>query len=305
MGRTAAAWAGLLLLTSCAGLGPGSPDRPDLEAVLRAAGADSDLATTAGFVARSVTSVQRANEDLTPVQEYLLGRSFGATLLQTRRPYDNVAATRYLNLIGRNLARFSARPETYAGYRFLILDSPEVNAFAAPGGFIFVTRGLLRLTKSEAEVAAVLAHEVAHVEQEHGLKAIRKERLSAAVLGIGADALQTYGSSEVRAVTAALADSVSDLTKTIINNGYSRETEFEADKAAVRILRDTGYPPQALLTMLGSLKKLPRDGEGGFSRTHPQPDARLAQVRRLVPGPVGLPWAPAQDSRFHAALDGL
>ena len=259
----------------------------------------------ASFLGRSVQAYQRANTDLTPQQEYYLGRSFGATVLQSRKPLENVAANRYVNQIGQALARTSDRAETWAGYRFLILDTPQVNAFAAPGGFIFVTKGLVRLTRNEAELAAVLAHEIAHVEQEHGLKAVRKDRLTTAVLGIGADAARTYGSAEVRELTLAFEDSVTDLTKTIVNNGYSRDTEYEADDAALRILRRAGYPASALLTMLSALTNLPASGVGGFSQTHPAPSDRMAEVKKLLGSSITVNVSSPQKRRFQAALDGL
>lgn len=257
------------------------------------------------FAIRSLQAVHRANEELTPQQEYYLGRAFGAQVLASRRPWDNEAANRYVNQLGQALSLYSERPETWAGYRFLILDTPEVNAFAAPGGFIFVTRGLVRLTRNEAELAAVLAHEIGHVEQEHGLKAIRKDRLTTALVGIGADAAQTFGSARTRELAAAFEDSVSDLTKTIVNNGYSRDTEYEADGAALAILSRAGFPPQSLLTMLSALKKLPKAGEGGFTKTHPTPDQRIAEVKKTLGKTKSYAVSATQKRRFQAALGGI
>lgn len=312
----ALAWAAaVLLLASCSSLGsdffddssPSGPGESDTgaSALLDALGGGGDSFGGAGFLARSVASVKRANADLTPQQEYYLGRAFGANLLQTRAPWVNAAANRYVNQLGQALARMSDRPETFSGYRFLILDTAEVNAFAAPGGFIFVSRGLIRLTHNEAELAAVLAHEVAHVEQEHGLKAIRQDRLASAVLGIGSDYAQTFGSAEVKQLTATFSDSISDLTKTIVNNGYSRDTEFEADAAAVRILRRAGYPPQALLAMLNDLKSLPASSTAGFAKTHPNPSDRIDAVKDLLGSTRAAKVTSAQQRRYQAALGGV
>jgi len=264
----------------------------------------SDDDSGLGFAIRTLQAVHRANEDLTPEQEYALGRAFGAQVLTTRRPLDNEAANRYLNQVGQALALFSERPDTWSGYRFLLLDTPEVNAFAAPGGLIFVTRGLVKLTRNEDELAAVLAHEIGHVEREHGLKAIRKDRLATAVVGIGADAAQTFGGSRIQELSAAFEDSIADLTKTIVNNGYSRDTEFEADTAALGILARAGYPPQALVTMLEALKGLPQ-GAPGFGKTHPSPDQRIAQVKDQVKGRRTYTLTSTQKRRYQAALGGL
>lgn len=282
------------------------PDREERNAaILDGLAANSNLGPGVSFLVRSGRSLQRANEDLTPQQEYYLGRAFGAQVLATRAALDDQAANRYLNLIGQTLARYSERPDTWAGYRFQLLDSPEVNAFAAPGGFIFVTRGLVKATRNEDELAAVLAHEIAHVELEHGLKAIRKDRLTTAVVGIGSDAAQTFGGSKLQELSAAFEGSVSDLTKTIVNNGYAKETEYEADASALDILERAGYPPQALLTMLEALKTLPKAGEGGFTRTHPTPAARIAAAKKNLTRVGTYALTPAQKARYTAALGGL
>ena len=91
------------------------------------------------------------------------------------------------------LSKTSDLPETFGGYHFLILDSDEINAFAAPGGFIFVTRGLLRCCKHEDAAAAVLAHEIGHVELRHGLQAIKKSRITTALTTLGIAGVKTFG----------------------------------------------------------------------------------------------------------------
>jgi len=321
---TAAALVVLTVFTSCTSFRssllrqtePSAADRQEAMArdeerkaavglILDSLGSDPNAPEGLAFVARSIRSVQRANADLTPRQEYYLGRAFGAQVLTTRKPLNNDEANRYLNLLGQSLARYSERPDTWAGYRFQLLDTPEVNAFAAPGGFIFVTRGLVKLAKDEDQLAAVLAHEIAHIELEHGLKAIRKDRLSTAMVGISVDAAQTFGGPRAQELSAAFEDSIGDLTKTIVNNGYARETEFEADASAVDILDRAGYPPQALLAMLESLKTLPKAGEGGFTKTHPTPEQRIKEVKGDIGRKTSYTVTSAQKRRFQAALGRL
>ena len=111
------------------------------------------------------------------------------------RSCDRPAATRYVNILGQTLAAVSDRPEVYLGYRFLILDTNEVNAFAAPGGLVLVTRGLLQCCKSEDDLAAVLAHEIGHVELDHGMKSVKKGRFAKALAIIGTEAVRTYSKS--------------------------------------------------------------------------------------------------------------
>ena len=260
---------------------------------------------TVQLVGRSADALNKANQDLTPLQQYYLGRAFGATILQSRKPVDNPEANRYLNVLGQALALASDQPETYSGYRFVILDSPEVNAFSGPGGFILITKGLVKLTRNEAELAAVLAHEIGHVALEHGVKAIQKNRLTGAWVGIGSDAAKTLGPDEVKQMTAAFEGSVTDLTTTIVNKGYSRDTEFEADARAVTVLRRAGYSPQALLGMLQQLKSMPQGSGPSIAKTHPAPQDRIDRVKKLVTGDSQVTLTPTEVSRYQTALGGL
>jgi predicted Zn-dependent protease len=198
-------------------------------------------------IVRSAQAVEKTFQDITPEQEYYIGRSVAATVLATYKPFDLEAANAYLNLLGQTVAQFSAKPEVFGGYHFLLLDTEEVNAFAAPGGLILISRGMVRCCKSEDELVAVLAHEVSHVNDQHGLKAIRKGRLTSALTTLGSAAGQTLGGAQLAEVTAAFEGSISDITSTMMNNGYSRTTEYEADKGAVQIMQRLGYNPAALI----------------------------------------------------------
>ncbi len=260
---------------------------------------------TVDLAKRSNDSLEKANEDLTPLQQYYLGRAFGATILESRKPVDNAKANAYVNELGQALVQASEQPATYSGYRFQIVDSAEINAFSGPGGFIFISKGLVKLTHDEGELAAVLAHEIGHVALEHGVKAIQKDRQTGALVGIGADAAKTYGSDDAKGLAASFESSVTDLTKNIVDKGYSRETEFEADARAVTVLRRAGYSPRSLVSMLEELKKQPQGNPVGFAKTHPAPQDRITQASKLVAGDPVPKGTPAQAKRFKAALDGL
>jgi len=283
--------AALLSLASCATLG----DLGDAES----------FSKVLGVAARGAASLEKAKADLSPTQEYYLGRAFAATILQTRRPLGNTNLDRYVNQLGQALARYSDRPETYIGWRFLVLESEEVNAFAAPGGFILVTKGLVKTTRNEAELAAVLAHEISHVALNHGVKAVQKDRETGAWVGIGADAFKTLGDDTAQEMAEAFEGSVTNLVKDVADKGYSRDTELEADAAAVKVLRRAGYPPRALVTMVEQLKTLSHGSGPGFSKTHPSPETRLAALAPLVKsdGPVAV--TPAEAARYRLALSGL
>jgi predicted Zn-dependent protease len=266
-------------------------------------GADLDA------ISDSAKAVKKSSEDITPEQEYYIGRAVAAKLLGTRKSYDEAAATDYINLLGQALAMYSSRPETFGGYHFLILDSDEINAFAAPGGDILVTRGLLRCATSEDAVAAILAHEIGHVAKQHGLKAIKKDRLTKALIGVGATAAQVLGPDELASQTSTFKDSVGDITSTLVNSGYSREQELDADKAALANLRAIGYDPAALKDMLKVMQKKLKSGGLDFAKTHPDPKVRIAAIEVELKARKASAASPeaaaARDKRYKAALGGI
>jgi predicted Zn-dependent protease len=251
---------------------------------------------------RSAKAVGKTFQDITPEQEYYIGRTVGAVILRQYRPYPETAANRYLNLLGQTVARASERPETFGGYHFLILDSDEINAFAAPGGLIFTTRGLLRCCRSEDAAAAVLAHEVAHVQLQHGLKAIRASRITGALTIIGAESARTFGGEDLAKLTSVFEDSVSDIIETLVNSGYSKSQEYASDTAAVATLRNVGYNPNGLTDMLAVMRRRLDPGGLDFAKTHPSPEDRIQKIQTLVSGfgPVDAP--PARQARFETAM---
>jgi beta-barrel assembly-enhancing protease len=260
-------------------------------------------------IQQGAQAVAKSSEDITPEQEYYIGRAVAAKLLGTRKSYDEQAATDYVNLLGRTLSIYSSRPETFGGYHFLILDSDEINAFAAPGGDILVTRGLLRCAASEATVAAILAHEISHVAKQHGLKAIKKDRLTKAVIGVGSAAAQVLGPAELADQTTTFKDSIGDITGTLVNSGYSREQELEADQAALATLRAAGYDPRALEDMLKVMQKKLKAGGLDFAKTHPDPKIRIDAIEKALKSktaPAATPQAAAaRQARYAAALGSI
>lgn len=253
---------------------------------------------------RTSSAVGKTFDSLTPEQEYYIGRSVAAVLLNAYKPYDNATVNTYLNTIGQALAQASDRPETFGGYHFLTLDTDEINAFAAPGGLILVSRGLLRCCPSEDAVAAVLAHEVAHVELKHGLQAIKKDRLVSAFTILGSEAAKNLGGQDLANLTTEFEGSITDVTSTMANSGYSRKFEDQADAAAVTTLQRIGYDPRALVVILQEMEKRVKP-EAGFGKTHPAPKDRIQAVNRLI-GAQELRAVPAgRAARFDRALAGI
>ncbi|GAB6059803.1 M48 family metallopeptidase [Desulfonatronum parangueonense] len=246
-------------------------------------------------------ALARSFEDITPEQEYFIGRTVGAVLLASYKPYPDPAANDYINLVGKLVSLNSDMPETFGGYHFLILDSQEINAFAAPGGLVFVTRGMLRCCTSEDAVAAVLAHEVGHIQHHHGIQTIQRARLTSAFTILAAEGARTIGGRDLVELTQIFEQSVSDVVSTLVVNGYSRTAELEADSAAVNIMHRSGYDSAALVDMLQVMDTLLQPGGRDYARTHPPPTSRIRDIRPMLP-PRRPEITATRQQRFRQAL---
>ncbi len=230
------------------------------------------------FLGNAATAMREVAKDLSPEQEYYIGRSVGAMVLRQYEVLDKPAVNRYLNILGQGLAQFSDRPEIYSGYRFLALDSLEINAFATPGGHILVSRGLLACARSEDELAAILAHEIVHVAHRHGVNSIKSARFGEALAKLTVEAGK-LGNSDLARFSEVFGDSIQDIANTLVKSGYSKITEFDADLGARSILVTAGYDPLALESLLATMKSVLQTGERGFGATHPSPELRIANLR--------------------------
>lgn len=262
-------------------------------------------AQQAESINKSASAMGKAMEKLTPENEYYIGRAVAATLLQANKPYDNPDLNRYLNLLGQTLAAASDKPETFGGYHFLAMDTEEINAFAAPGGLILVSRGLLRCCKNEDALAAVLAHEVGHIQGQHAVNAIKKSRLTTVFTTLATEAGKSLAGEQVAQLTTALEGSISDITATLVNNGYARKFENEADETAVVILARVGYNPNGLKDMLAEMDSRLEQHKSGFAKTHPDPRDRIKFIEPLLGGygPVVSPRK--RQARFDNVMKGV
>jgi predicted Zn-dependent protease len=231
-------------------------------------------------IQRSAVAISRSVESFTPEQEYYIGRSVGAVVLSKYPAYANTQVNQYINTLGQTLAKASDLPEVFGGYHFLVLESDDINAFATPGGHIFITRGLIRCCRTEDALAAVLAHEIGHVQLRHGMQAIEKARVTEALTVLAQEGLKTYGSREVAQLTRAFSGAISDIASNMINNGYSRSFEYQADQAALVILQRIGYNPSGLIDMLAGMEQKLKPGGLDFAKTHPAPRDRIAEIQK-------------------------
>ena len=254
----------------------------------------------ADSILRVGNAAVKAAQDLTPENEYYIGRSVAAKVFQSYPPLDRAQANDYLNILGQSLVVFSDRPETFGGYHFILLDSNEINAFAAPGGLILVTRGMVQCCQNEDELAAVLAHEITHVGKKHGLSAIRSQRITSMIAIMGEEAGKQLAGDDLAQVVDDFEGSIGDITKTLMS-GYSRDQEREADAGAVTILRRAGYPERSLVTMLQRMDQRLGSTKAGFGSTHPSAQNRIDSVSSEIVG-TSVPVSPARQQRFAKAM---
>ena len=250
---------------------------------------------------RAARQTAKAARPMTEQEEYYVGRAVAATILGRYRLYSNERLTAYVNSIGQSLALASDRPYTFGGYHFAILDTEEANALACPGGIIFITRGMLKKAQNEDQLAAILAHEVAHVNHKDGLASIQKSRWMEALSILGSETARKVGGAEMTKLVSLFEGSVDDVAKTLLVNGYSREQEMEADLGALAFLNRLGYSPYGLTD---SLEKMAREQTAGSKQgifaTHPGMNQRLANSRSTL---AKNQWPrkddPARDRRFR------
>lgn len=245
-----------------------------------------------------INTTKSAFGEVTPEQEREVGQQAAAVLLSAAPPVDNDALQRYVNHVGNWVALQGERPDLQ--WRFAVLDDNDVNAFAAPGGYIFITKGLLMNMQSEAELAGTLAHETVHVLRKHHLTAVQKgARLNLATLAAGEAVKNDQHRAQMEKITGGF--------KELYSRGLDKEDEFEADRMGIVIATRAGYDPYGLPAVLQTLGAMnPQDGALAFMfKTHPAPAKRLERLSPLLDRLEPYAAQPQVLERFKAQLAGL
>lgn len=203
-------------------------------------------------------------------EERLIGEQAAATLLGAAPLLADAQAQTYVNTVGRWIASNSDRPDL--DWRFGILDTAHVGAFAAPGGYVFVTRGLLLELRDETELAGVLAHEISHVVDKHHLKALKNQAGLRLIKQFQPD-LDTMGK-------------LADGAKELYGHGLDRHQEYRADQQGAVLAQKSGYDPYGLMAALQTLDSLnPDDSRLALMfDTHPRPADRVARLDGALDG---------------------
>jgi len=246
----------------------------------------------------ALQQVKTATEDVPEPKEIEIGGGVASNLLGAAPLVKNAAVQKYVNDVGRWLALQTERPDL--PWQFAVLDDDDVNAFAAPGGYVFITKGLLMHMKSESELAGVLAHEISHVLRKHHLNAIRKGARTDLMVEFGSEVAKQKGASQS---LIKLANAGTQLYA----RGLDKEDEFEADRMGVVIAARAGYDPYGLPAVLQTLQSLnAKDSKLALMfKTHPAPADRLGQLDQLMTGRFdSFEGHPDLTSRFQAVMNG-
>lgn len=212
-------------------------------------------------------------------EELVIGANTAELLLKQAPLLDNPGVQAYVNQVGRWVALNSERPDL--PWRFGVLDSRVVGAYAAPGGYVFITSGMLAQMNNEAELAGVLAHEVAHVVQKHHLAAIKQKAGAGLLSNLSRFALQaSQASSSAPAPDMASTQQFDQLVTNLYTRGLDRGDEYEADQMGAVIAARAGYDPYGLANVLQGLGTMKQDDATlvTFLKVHPNIGDRLTRL---------------------------
>jgi predicted Zn-dependent protease len=223
-----------------------------------------------GGIGRAIGRAQQVRQDFvfTDAEERQLGSDISTKLRDRYGVVQDRGVHEYVSLVGAVLVQSSSRPAL--GWTFVVLDTDGVNAFAAPGGFVHITRGALALIRSESELAAVLGHEIAHVTEKHTLAAIQKSN----VVGAAAQASR-------REFLSAVAERAYE---SVLENSFDRGDETESDRIGITLANRGGYAPQGLESFLNRLAERNKGlkERSGMFASNPEARARVDALNRLI-----------------------
>lgn len=238
-------------------------------------------------------------------KEISIGKQMHEELVKNQALYDDPKLTNYVQKVGEKLAKHSHRSDLK--YYFNVIDSPGVNAFAFPGGYIYINRGLLAYLNSEDQLAAVLAHELGHITARH---AVKQSTAKTAMSVLSVVALFGTGSSQVAGATQRGGE--------VLVSGYGREHELEADRLGAQYLSNAGYDSDALLDVIAILKDQERYAKNtakargikkqtyhGLFSTHPRNDKRLQHIIANAKNVDKISHQTVDPVHFRQAVEGL
>lgn len=246
---------------------------------------------------------------MTENKEKEIGLEEHQKVLASMTLFEDEELLEYVRRVGNKVAQVSHRPNLE--YTFNIIDSPEINAFALPGGYVYVNRGLLTFMNTEADLAAVLGHEIGHITARHAVQQQARGTLARTAAQVGG--LVTAVVTNSNYVGSQISEVASIWAQTGLS-GFGREHELEADSLGAEYIRDAGYDPSAMINVVTVLKnqedfsKRVNNGGGGYHglfATHPRNDTRLQEAIASVASLGDVEISQKDDTEFRQIMDGL
>lgn len=231
--------------------------------------------------ARNYVTRHRQLHLISEKTEIEIGKKAKEEIVKEYGTFSDIHWQAYIDQIGQRVAKASDRPNL--AYDFTILDTEILNAFAVPGGFVFVTRGILSQMSDEAELSIVLGHEITHIAAWHGVEMLQRAGMLSTLTALGAIGGIAVGAGEAAIAIAQAAGIYSNLYLL----GYGRGNELEADRYGIYYAARAGYDPEAALTFFHKLEKIEKEEEAGqhispYWRTHPSTQERLRRASRWI-----------------------
>jgi len=244
----------------------------DLFKIIDPANKSKDLQKTKDIF-KGAGSILASTQELDYHSEFAIGESLALEGFQRYGlPIEDAEFQRYINLVGDAVARHSDRPKI--PYYFVVVSSPLYNAFACPGGIIFVSEALVKAMQDESELACVLSHEVSHVTHKHALKTIRRAKFFEGLGTITAATLKGRDGQKFKNI-------IGGLQSVLFEKGLDKNMEYEADLSAMEIAYRTGYDPNGMIKVLEMLQTREKTAQksGSWFSTHPPLASRIEKCR--------------------------
>ena len=239
------------------------------------AAAEGEGGRQLGGIGKGLSVAKKANDvrelSVSDAEEQELGKLVSERIRTRYGVVQDAAVHRYVSLVGLALAQGSTRPTL--PWTFIVLDTDGVNAFAAPGGYVHITRGALGLMKNEAELAGVLGHEIIHVTAKHTIRSIQKSK----AVEMGAQETMSGNSALMQRAVTATYDN-------IVERGFGRAEENESDEMGIALANKIGYAPNGLIGFLTTLKDRNKDSneKRGLFASHPEMQERLDKIGKQI-----------------------
>lgn len=213
-------------------------------------------------------------------QELTIGQGMADEVAKTEKRLPDEQWQAYVNEVGQKIVKVCDRQDIE--YHFTVIESDQINAFAAPGGYVYFYTGLLRIMNNEAEMSAVMAHEISHVVARHGVKRLQ------ATLGVALATKLVLGDNSNEVITAAI-----NVGMGLLSAGYSRDNEREADKFGIYYMEKAGYDPNAAVSMFDHLASAGGSGSANvfekLAASHPETTERINNAKAEIAGMGALP----------------